>query len=982
MKARNSVEVAASSLGPLLTVVLLSHNRPAFLRRALTYYSALQCRVLVLDSSAQPLDSPETEHSAVDYQHVPQYAYWGFQSKLTYGIGLVETPYMVLAADDDFIVHASLNASVEFLQANADYGMCHGYCMMYASQANSVGYLRRDKKVREDYNDERAEDRIVSYMGQYLPPFYAVTRTQLLKDFFEAMPDNGFEWMEIGHVFYLLARGKARILPIPYVVREVNIGNSEHNTEVYHKLSYLDPKTVAEREAFAEFLAALPTQIAQPDAESGKQFALRAFEAMAQGLRDRASLTMEPIFRSIWTDPTSGPDRIFGPRQYVEMPFYNQTFFDTLTEYEFLLHAMPAGYLQLSELEGVWVRQQALLQIHDNDVPETIINRLWEAVQLSPFNREVVNALALRLAQQREAGVEGVDEDAQVMAEWAARLETAPAYDYRKTFETMQSGRLLKWLDNRSPDAAQGVALSNRLAEVGGGPLFGLFLLNMDDDMDRLQVTLDSLVEGYCKRFRIVVFTTGEPAAATAVNNTLHFVKVTKNNYVDKLNQMARQTECDWMLLAEAGDVFTSGGLVRASLELQNAPGCRAVSVDEIQRLDTHALVDLFRPGFNLDLLQSVPSAMSRHWLVRRDVLLDVGGYCADFNEALEFDLLLRIIEDGGMNGLAHLDEPLLICRAQPPKENDHERLTLSRHLTTRGYKALISSSQPGVYQIDYRHTARPLVSIILHGSDDLTAIQTCVTSVLQRTRYSLYEVLIATAPSLEAPLNAWLTEQGKAAAQVQVVANRDLLSQGAFINDVAAQTNGEYLVLLAADGQVVSPNWIGSLLNQGLRPEVGAVGAKLIDENGKVTQGGLLLGLDGGVGSPFVGQRKDDDGYLFRAVVEQNHSALSGTCMLVRKDVFDAVGGLDEVAFAEAFGDVDLSLKIAGTGLLLVWAPQVQIIHPGKLPEDAAALAALRDKWAAAFAQDMAYNNNLSLTGKAYTLGEASGSHWQQFLA
>ncbi|MFJ3484451.1 TIGR00180 family glycosyltransferase [Pseudomonas sp. NPDC090202] len=980
MKVRNSLDGAAP-LNELLTVVVLSHNRPAFLRRALAYYSAFSCKVLVLDSSAQALDSVETRLPSVDYRHLPQYAYWGFQAKVGYGVGLVETPYMVLAADDDFIVQKSLGQAVAFLEEQPDYSMCHGYCMMYASQANSVGYLRRDKKVREDYDDERAEDRIVSYMGQYLPPFYAVTRSQVLKDFFNAMPDNGFEWMEIGHVFYLLARGKARVLPIPYVVREVNIGNSEHNTEVYHKLSYLDPKTVAEREAFAEFLAAQPTQLAE-GAEQRKQFALVAFEAMAQGLRDRASLTIEPIFRSIWTDPLSNPERIFGPRQYVEMPFYNQTFFDTLTEIEYLLHAMPAGYLQLSELEGVWVRQQALLQIHDNDVPETILNRLWQAAELSPFNREVVNALALRLSQQVEAGLEEFADDAQRMADWAARLAAAPAYDYRKTFEGMGSGRVLKWLESRSPDAAQGVALSQRLAEVGGGPQFGLFLLNMDDDMERLQVTLDSLVEGYCKRFKIVVLTTGEPPAATTVNNTLHFVKVTRSNHVDKLNQLIRQTECDWVMLAEVGDVFTSGGLIRASLELQGAPDCRAVSVDEIQRLDTHAVADVFRPGFNLDLLQSVPSLMSRHWLVRRDVLLDVGGYSADFADAMELDLLLRIIEDGGMNGLAHLDEPLLVCRAQPPQDNEHERLALSRHLAARGYKALISSSQPGVYQIDYRHSARPLVSIIVNGSDDLVALQACLTSVLQRTRYSLYEVLVAVSPALEAPLNAWLAEQGKDAAQVQVVANRDGLSHGALINDVAAHTNGDYLVLLAGDSQVVSPNWVGSLLNQALRPEVGAVGAKLIDEHGKVTQGGLLLGFEGAVGSPFVGLKKEDDGYLFRAVVEQNHSALSGTCVMVRKEVFDALGGLDESAFASAFGDVDLSLKIAAAGLLLVWTPQVQIIHPGVLPDDAEALAALLQKWAGAFAQDQAYNANLALTGKAYALGEAGGTHWQEFLA
>lgn len=977
MKGNNGLDVSAP-LETLLTVVLLSHNRPTFLRRALSFYSTLPCRVLVLDSSVQRLNSVETTLPRVDYQHVPEYGYWSFQTKAAYGVSLVQTPFTVMASDDDFIVHTALTESVNFLQAHPDYSFCHGYCLMYKTEASSVVYLRRDKKVREDYDAVRAEDRVLSYMEQYLPPFYAVTRTSLLRDFFEVMSDAGFEWMEIGHVFFMLSQGKARVLPVPYVVRETSIVTSDHKTDVLHKLSYLDPKTVTEREAFAEFLAGLPSQLVQTDAGERKRFALQAFEAMAEGLRMRRSLTLEPIFQSVWNSPEGGPVRVFGPHQYVEMPFYNQTFFDQLAQYEFLQHAMPTGRSQLWELEGVWVRQQALLQLHDNDVPETVLNRLWQAMELNPFNREVVNALATRLAQRGEES----KDDAQMISDWAARLASMPEYDYRKTFDAMPSGRLLKWLEARSPSAAQGVALNRRLLDAGGSPQFGLFLMNLDDDMERLQVTLDSLVEGPCKAFRVVVFTTGEPPAATAVNNTLHFVKVTKNNCVDKLNQMVRQTQCDWVLLADVGDVFTAGGLIRASLELQAAPHIRAVSVDEIQQLESASLVDVFRPGFNLDLLQSVPALMSRHWLVRRDVLLDAGGYSADFGDALEFDLLLRIIEQEGMSGLAHLDEPLLICRAQVLKENDQERLALTRHLANRGYKALVSSSQPGTYQIDYCHTERPLVSIILHGDHEVAAVQHCVTSILQRTRYALYEVLITVSPQREPAITQWLSQQSNASAKVRVVVNRDSLGQNAFLNSVATEARGEYLVLLAADSQIVSPNWVGSLLNQALRPEVGAVGAKLIDEAGKVTHAGFILGFDGGIGSPFVGQDKNEDGYMSRARVDQNHSAVSGTCMMVRKSIFDAVGGLDEDRFADAFGDVDLSLKVGQTGHLIVWTPQVHILHPGELPDDAAALAALRDKWPEAFAQDPAYNANLSITGNAYTLGAPNGSHWQQFLA
>jgi len=961
-------------LGDLLTVVLVTHNRPAFLRRAVKFYSALPCKLLVLDSS--PVAYAEVAHGydSVEYLHVPQYDYWKLQNKFAHGVMSVTTPYMVFAADDDFIVHGALAESVAFLEANADYGMCHGYCMMYLSLAGSVSYYRRDKKVCEDYASERAQDRVLDYMFQYLPPFYAVHRTALMRDWHSALPEGtSFQWQEIGHVYYMLARAKARILPIPYVVREVNYGDSEHSTEVYHSLTYTDAKSVAEREAFAEFLASLPTAIEGLDPAQAKAFALESFDAMTDSLRTGRALTMEGLFESKWISIKDAPVRRFGPKQYMEMPYYNQAFFDQLTQFEFLLHAMPAGRVQLQGLEGVWARQDSLMRPHNNDTPESVVDRLWQAQECNLFNRRVVK----RLARQLESL--GEEQEARDMFAWAERLDAVSTEDNRSTFEAMLSGRLLDWLNVREPSVGELEAIAGYQVAQGSGPVFGLLLLDLDNDVGKLQVTLDSLLEGHSKAFRIVVFTTGEPQAATTLQNTLHFIRVTPANLVDKLNQTVRQLPCDWVLLAETGDEFTASGLLRAGLELREADGCRAVATDEIQRDANGALTDVLRPGFNLDLLQSVPALMARHWLIRREVLLEAGGYKADFSKALEFDLLLRLIEQGGMAGLAHLDEPLLISSVPSLEENADERLTLLRHLGVRGYKAQVSSPQPGTYMVDYRHTERPLVSIILHGQADFAELERCLNAVLQRTRYLKYEVLVADHPSYSEALASWLQAQPQA-SQVSVL-QIDGSGSSAFCNAAARQAQGEYLVLLAQDSELVNPNWIESLLNQALRPEVGVVGAKLYSRDTKISQAGLILGLNGGVGSPFVGEKKDAKGYMQRLVVEQNYSAVSATCLMVRKALFDAVGGLDEGDFAEAFADVDLCLQLGQAGYLVSWTPHVQVLHPGTLPEAPQALAALREKWATMFQQDPAYNPHLSLTGKGFSLGHVSHVDWAQLL-
>lgn len=973
MQGKNNSEHGLA-LNEQLTVVLISHERPAFLRRAVRFYSSLPCRILVLDSSAQAHPAMAGQFPNVDYQHLPQFGYWGIRAKLAYGVEQVTTPFMVFAADDDFHVHDALYEATEFMMANPDYALCHGYSMMYLALANGVSYYRRDKKVCEDYSAECAQARTRDYMEQYLPPFYAVQRTALLHDWYQVLPEQtSFQWQEVGHTYYMLARGKARILPIPYVVREINYEHSDHKTEIFHSLAYTDAKSVAEREDFAGFLAGLTTQVGDQDPEQGAQVVLQTFAAMADGLRKGRALTAELIIESAWTSAEPGPQRRFGPKQYVEMPFYNQAFFDQLTHFEFLMHAMPAGRVQLQGLEGVWTQQEHLLRARNNDTPESVVDRLWMAHDCNAFNRTVVKRLAAQLE------LLGEEEDAQTLRDWLARLEAVSVDTQQAAFDKMQSGRLLKWLAPRQPDAEQSESIARHLAANDGGPQFGIFVLDLDNNIEQVQVTLDSLVEGHGKAFKIVVFTTGEPPAATTGHNTLHFVRVTQGNFVDKLNQSARQSACDWLLLAQAGDEFTAGGLLRASLELMAATDVRAVATDEIQRMANGALVDVFRPGFNLDLLQSLPALMARHWLIRRDVLLEVGGYEADFSKALEFDVLLRIIEQGGLGGLAHLDEPLLITQAPALEENPHERQALLRHLGNRGYKAKITSSVPGTYQIDYRHTERPLVSIIVPAGDNLPELQRCLEGVLLRTRYTRYEVLIAANPNQSAAVNDWLgTLQN---AKVRVLFADQPLSDAAACNAASQQAQGEYLVLLAADAEVVNPNWIESLLNHAQRPEVGIVGAKLIDRERKIAQAGLILGLNGGVGSAFVGEEYDASVYMQRLVVEQNYSAVSKVCLMVRKDLFDALGGLDDVTFGDGFSDVDLCLKAGQAGYLTVWTPLVQVIHSGDLSQAPQALSALREKWSAHFAQDSAYNANLALTGKGFALGDSTPIDWAQLL-
>lgn len=970
--------MAEHSQHPLasLTLVLITHNRPAFLRRALRYYSAFGCKVLVLDSSVESAAHMALDYPSVDYRHLPEYAYSGLYHKMRYGVLQVTTPFMAFAADDDFMVLEGVQQAVGFLHDHADYSMCHGYSMMYLAHAGYVGYYRRDKKVTEDYDSPLGQERVKAYLYEFIPPIYAISRTEVMHDWAREMPDDmTFEWMEITHVYYLLVRGKARILPIAYIIREWNYPYSEHGTDVRVALISRDPQSVAARQRYAQWLAPLKTEVAGLDPDQAVELALECFDLLGDNLEKKRSLDMNLIFESHWSDPFAEPERRFALTQYVEMPFYNKALFDLLTKIEFLLHAMPAGRVQLQQLEGIWTRQETLLEHHANDVPQTVVNRLWEAMDCNLFNRNVV----MRLAEQLQ--VLDDPEAAQGIGQWLARLDAVASTDSRQILAKMPSGRLRHWLQARLPAPEQVQHIESYLEEHRGGPEIGIMLLDLDHDMNKLQITLDSLVEGHYKRFKIIVLTAGEPPVATTAQNTLHFVKVGKSMFVDKLNQIARQSTCDWLMLAEVGDQFTAAGLARAGLELLAAPQCRAVAADEIHRQANGALTSVFRPGFNLDLLQSVPALMAHHWLIRRDVLIEAGGYSSAATQALEFDLLLRIIETGGLGWLAHLDEPLLICAAAKMEENAHERQTLIRHLGTRGYQALVSSEAPGTYRIEYRHSARPLVSVLLPCQDNLDQVQANLQSLRLRTRYINYEVLLIDNASQDPAMEQWLETAEAGWNKVRVLRSEQPSSLPALYNAAARQAKGEYLVLLDSDSQVVNPNWIESLLNHAQRPEVGIVGAKLVNADGQVTQAGLLLGFDGGVGAAFVGEPNDAPGYLQRLSVDQNYSAVSGACLMIGTALFQGVGGLDDDLFAESLSDVDLCLKVGQAGYMTVWTPYVQVIHPGEIVQTPTALAALRGKWEGVFAHDLAYNRNLSQRGSSFALGEEAPINWTPLL-
>lgn len=982
-----------------LTLLLLTHNRLTFLMRSLAYYTGLPYRLIVLDSSEESAAQSVVKYPEAEYVHCPEFGYLGISQKIKMGVGKVQSPYMALVADDDFMLHDALYESLQFLLLNPDYVLCHGYSLMYLAEAQKIHYFLRDKKVVENYECDLADQRLMAFMANYIPPAYAVTRTDLMKRWYEKpLAEFGMEYQEFGHAFHLIVGGKAKILDRPYIVRELNYPVSDHGTDLLTALHWDSGEQAEQKHRFIDFLS---ERLVEAGYEQGlsRRLVKQSFKELSDCLSSQRSLTLKEIFHSEWEIFSEQPRWCFQPEQFVEMPFYNRHFFDQLEVLDLLMRVFPAGKLQLQQLLPIQAAQRELLDSNsDVNAEDSFWQRLYELFQGNPFSLDVISRLILdcppdmALANKLECWSDKLIAASQVLQAFE-RLDTqgrrAPNLPIASVNDEVE-----RWLSMRRPNSMQRSLIGEFVEQHKGGARFLVLLLDLDGGEDKLARTIKSLefVRATYTNLDVVILGVNE-FSYSYPRDKLRFIHVTVDSHVATMNMVVGEESFDWLILLQAGEQLSYNGFMSVALELIGASECRAICCDELYWRPDGSLGAALRPGFNLDLLLSFPLGSARHWLFRRDVFIEVGGFNLDCAGALEFDLLLRLIECG-INGLAHISEPLLTTMSPVLIDNADEQAAVLQHLRRRGYdQARLLPDLPARYRIQYGHLSRPLVSIIIPTKDQLPILQRCVESLLENTSYANYELLIVDNASEAPEAKAWLAgveQMGE--DKVRVLRYPHPFNYSAINNMAAREARGEYLVLLNNDTAIISDSWLDELLNHALRPEVGIVGAKLLYPDGRIQHAGVVLGLRGPAEHPFIGNAMDAPGYMQRLQVDQNYSAVTAACLMIRKSIYDEVGGLDEEAFKVSYNDVDLCLKVGRLGYLIVLTPHAVVMHEGSLSQkqvDSAALEekrqrflaeqdAMYEKWLPQLAHDPAYNDNLALNDEGFALERNAGLTWR----
>ena len=551
---------------------------------------------------------------------------------------------------------------------------------------------------------------------------------------------------------------------------------------------------------------------------------------------------------------------------------------------------------------------------------------------------------------------------------------------------------LRDWLVQRALNTAQIRRVSEQLEQRGDELSVAIFIRNLRtasglNDASLVQRTLASLGTMRPLPTSMEVHLLGERSTLLEQDHPgiqIHHTWVAnKEDSLHAINRWAQQAQSRWFLVLDAGDELLPTGLQTVMLEALATNPCHAMCADEIVRTEDCTPGTIFRPHFNLDMLLSCPAGMSRHWVFHREAFIALRGFDAGYVDAPEFELLLRIIEAHGMEGLVHSAEPLLITNPPQLAANASEMTAIEKHLATRGYaNSRVDMGQPGRYQIHYGHADRPLVSIIIAATHDLPLLQRCLERLLEDTAYPRYEIIIADAGCTVEPIRLWLDSlQNLGAEQIRVVRSAKVQGRWEATHWSTHAARGDYFVVLSPAVAVLNQNWLSELLNHAQRPEVGVVGAKLLSAEGRVQNAGLILGLGGAASSPFQGALAQEPGYMHRLEIDQNYSAVSGDCLIIRRTLYESIGGLDTQSYPSQFGDVDLCLKVRQAGFLIVWTPRALLLQSENiLPKSAAGVdqndssaemqrqeESLYKKWLPVIARDGAYNPNLSLFGTGF---------------
>lgn len=520
-------------------------------------------------------------------------------------------------------------------------------------------------------------------------------------------------------------------------------------------------------------------------------------------------------------------------------------------------------------------------------------------------------------------------------------------------------------------------------------PVMHCFMFVLPGEEALLADTIDSLAGQLLKSWQLTVIAgSAAPDPVFEQVDFLHWrmLQASEDPY-QVLNEEISRTPTHWVSFIEPGMQYSVHSLAKIADAINLRPASNFFYTDD-DRIDDSGMRSYprFKPDFNLDLLRASPY-IGNSWVPAAQ-LQQLGGF-QPLPGAENYDLALRWFDSFGGDSFYHVADVLTHKSNQVDRPFDSKagEQALRQHFVRQGVEVDI---EPGYvdnsYRVIYRHDDKPKVSIIIPTKDKLEFLQPCVESLLDKTRYDNYEVLVVDNQSREPDTLAYYDQLTQCYPERVRVLFYDKPFNFAEMNNWAVeQASGEYLLLLNNDTEVVQADWLDRMLIHGQRHDVGIVGARLFyPGSGRVQHIGVILGMASIADHPYNNLLCiNDSSHMERARLDQNFSAVTAAVMLVRKSVYQAVNGMDAENLAVLFNDVDFCLRVGEQGYRIVYTPHAMLVHHGstsvaeksdmkfyfdwqrnadKAERTRKEQRYMFERWLPQLAADPAYNPNLSL--------------------
>jgi glycosyltransferase involved in cell wall biosynthesis len=552
-------------------------------------------------------------------------------------------------------------------------------------------------------------------------------------------------------------------------------------------------------------------------------------------------------------------------------------------------------------------------------------------------------------------------------------------------------GEYQQWIaafDTLTDEVREGMRLQSKI--FVSRPLISVIMPVCDPNPTLLKESIESVKRQLYPRWELCI--ADDPSSDDAVRQILtHYAKEdarikvilrTVRGHVSVATNSAIESAAgDWIAFLGHDDLLSEHALFWVVEAINKRPQTRMLYSDEDKVDDQGARFSPhFKCEWNPDLFYSY-NMFSNLGVYQRQLVSDVGGLRMGFEGAQDYDLALRCAESVSPTQIQHI--PRLLYHRRDRADNVPTSmakanttiagaLAINEHFRRVGIDATAEPT-PYCYRARYAMPERvPLVTLIIPTRNGLELLRRCVGSILSKTKYQAFEILIVDNGSDEPETLRYL-EALSLDERIRVVLDARPFNYSALNNAAVKSARGEIVGLINNDIEIINPDWLSEMVSLAIRPEVGAVGARLWYPSEALQHGGIILGIGGVAGHAHRNLGRRDGGYMARAICLQSLSAVTGACLLVRKSVYEAIGGLNEVDLQVACNDVDFCIRVREAGYRNIWTPYAELYHHESAtrgsddtePKKARAEREntyMKKRWGKSLVNDPAYSPNLTL--------------------